>query len=145
LVTMPTRTDWSYDPKTHSPSCVEQLFSRNVERFRGGLVLKAHRLLYHSTLGPRVRKKMRSPSCAAPRALSTGESVAFCTGVPNTPALKVCCGANLVNAHRLVVRPEDAQSQSQERAVEIWCSGCVQGLLGMKVTHRPWTLRWVYA
>ena len=30
---------------------VEQLLHRNVQRFRGGLVLKAHRLLFHSTLG----------------------------------------------------------------------------------------------
>jgi len=27
---------------------------RNAKRFRGGLVFKAHRLLYHSTLGLRV-------------------------------------------------------------------------------------------
>jgi len=32
---------------------------RNVKRFRGGLVLKAHRLLYHSTLGSRVIKKKK--------------------------------------------------------------------------------------
>ena len=31
----------------------------NVVRFRGGLVLKAHRLLYHPTLGLRVIKKKR--------------------------------------------------------------------------------------
>ena len=30
---------------------------RTVKRFRGGLVFKAHRLLYHSTLGSRVIKK----------------------------------------------------------------------------------------
>jgi hypothetical protein len=30
-----------------------------VERFRGGLVFKAHRLLYHSTLGSRVIKKKK--------------------------------------------------------------------------------------
>ena len=35
----------------------EQLLSRNVERFRGGLALKAHGLLYHSALGSRVIKK----------------------------------------------------------------------------------------
>ena len=35
----------------------EQLFYRNVKRFRGGLVFKAYRLLYHSTLGLRVIKK----------------------------------------------------------------------------------------
>ena len=32
---------------------------RTVERFRGGLVLKAHRLVYHSTLGSRVIKKKK--------------------------------------------------------------------------------------
>ena len=32
---------------------------RNVERFRGGLVVKAHRLVYHSTLGLRVIKKKK--------------------------------------------------------------------------------------
>jgi len=36
-----------------------QLLHRNVKRFRGGLVFKAHRLLYHSTLGLRVIKKKR--------------------------------------------------------------------------------------
>ena len=30
-----------------------------MKRFRGGLVFKAHRLLYHSTLGSRVIKKKR--------------------------------------------------------------------------------------
>ena len=37
----------------------EQLLSRNVKRFPGGLVFRAHRLLYHSTLGSRVIKKKR--------------------------------------------------------------------------------------
>ena len=31
-----------------------------MQRFRGGLVLKAHRLLYHSTLGLRVIKKKKN-------------------------------------------------------------------------------------
>ena len=31
-----------------------------MKRFRGGLVFKAHRLLFHSTLGLRVIKKKRS-------------------------------------------------------------------------------------
>jgi hypothetical protein len=30
---------------------------RNVQRFRGGLVSKAHGLLYHSSLGLRIIKK----------------------------------------------------------------------------------------
>jgi len=39
------------------------LLSRNVERFQGGLVCKAHRLLYNSTLGSRVinKKQKKSP------------------------------------------------------------------------------------
>ena len=37
----------------------EQLLRRNVKRFRGGLVFKAHRLLYHSTLGWREIKKKK--------------------------------------------------------------------------------------
>ena len=37
-----------------------QLPHRNVQRFRGGLVFKAHRLLYHSTLGLRVIKKKKN-------------------------------------------------------------------------------------
>ena len=33
---------------------------RNVQRFRGGLVFEAHRLVYHSTLGVRaIEKKKR--------------------------------------------------------------------------------------
>jgi len=37
----------------------EQPLRRNVKRFRGGLVFKAHRLVYHSTLGSRVIKKKK--------------------------------------------------------------------------------------
>ena len=38
----------------------EQLLHRNVQRFRGGLVFKAHRLLHPSTLGSRVTKKKKT-------------------------------------------------------------------------------------
>jgi len=44
------------------PSFVEQstlLLRRNAKRFRGGLVFKAHRLLYHATRGLRVKKKKK--------------------------------------------------------------------------------------
>jgi len=36
-----------------------ELLHRNVQRFRGGLVFKAHRLLYHSPLALGVLKKKR--------------------------------------------------------------------------------------
>ena len=46
------------------------LLHRNVQRFRGGLVFKAHRRLYHSLLGLRVIKKKdlatNSTFCAMP-------------------------------------------------------------------------------
>jgi len=35
---------------------------RNVQRFRGGLVVKAHRLVFHSTRGLGVIKKKRRPA-----------------------------------------------------------------------------------
>ena len=41
-----------------------------MKRFRGGLVFKAHRLVYHATLGLRVikkREKSRSHRCLAKR------------------------------------------------------------------------------
>ena len=41
---------------------------RNVQRFRGGLAFKAHRLLYHATLGLRVIKKKKK--CRLRRARS---------------------------------------------------------------------------
>ena len=48
---------------------VRELLSRNVKRFRGGLVFEAHRLLYHSTLGWRAIKRERERESA--RVLST--------------------------------------------------------------------------
>ena len=39
----------------------EELLCRNVKRFRGGLLFKAHRLVYHSTLVWRVTKKQEGP------------------------------------------------------------------------------------
>ena len=39
----------------------KQPLYRNVQRFRGGLVFKAHRCVYHITLGLRVMKKKKKP------------------------------------------------------------------------------------
>ena len=36
-----------------------QLLRIDVKRFRGGLVFKAHRLMYHPTLGSRVMQKKK--------------------------------------------------------------------------------------
>ena len=40
----------------------EPLLYRNVQRFRGGLACKAHRLLYHSSLGLRIIQKEKKRS-----------------------------------------------------------------------------------
>ena len=52
----------------------EGVLHRNVQRFRGGLVFKAHRILYHSTLGLRVikkkKKKVTEPGGVALRMLT---------------------------------------------------------------------------
>ena len=45
-------------------------FRRNVKRFRGGLVFKAHRLVYHATLGLRVIKKKVQEWWGAPRGIA---------------------------------------------------------------------------
>ena len=47
-------TESCSDEQRYQFSIEEQLPRRNVKRFRGGLVFKAHRLLHHSTLGLRV-------------------------------------------------------------------------------------------
>jgi len=47
-------------PREAEPRGVEeQLLRRNVKQFRGGLAVKAHRRVYHSTLGWRVIKKKK--------------------------------------------------------------------------------------
>ena len=63
------RQDWqvqilalTFRPKSLKPSKLFRLRSEaavNVKRFRGGLVFKAHILLYHSTLGLSVTKKKK--------------------------------------------------------------------------------------
>ena len=55
-------------------SIEEQLLRRNVKRFRGWLVFKAHRRLYHSILGSRVIKEKESSTpivCGLPNPRSS--------------------------------------------------------------------------
>jgi len=54
-----------------------------VKRFRGGLVFKAHRLLYHLTLSWRVIKKKKKLGCVHPHAvLSEVERLVLRARVP---------------------------------------------------------------
>ena len=85
------------------PGVYRQLLRRDVKRFRGGLVFKAHTLLCHSTLGFRVIEKKkstrlshqvhpwggaalkRSPQTATSK-VSTGASKCFCQARPRIVA-----------------------------------------------------------
>jgi len=49
--------------------------NEGVQRFRGGLVLKAHRLLYDSTLGLRVIMKNRQEGVGLPAPATSCESL----------------------------------------------------------------------
>ena len=51
------------------PEQEEELLRTNVKRFRGGLVFKAHRLVYHSTLGWRVIKKKEKKKNPKPQSI----------------------------------------------------------------------------
>jgi len=56
----------------------------DTERFRGGLVFKAHRLVHHSILGWRViQKKKRTPSrkAAPPVGRGGGEAASWWSSV----------------------------------------------------------------
>jgi len=76
----------------------EQLPSRNVKRFRGGLVFKAHRLLYHSTLGLRVIKKKRSrrEECGENHFCARSAAAAFANASCRCDLLVQCFGAQVL-------------------------------------------------
>jgi len=83
----------------------EQLLRRNVKRFRGRLVFKAHRRLYHSTLGLRVIKKKDlldapglegvQPESGRARPASQGRKG---TTVANIPSTAGCLQNHLLDA-----------------------------------------------
>jgi len=77
---------------------------RNVERFRGGLVFKAHRLLHHSTLGSRVIKKKRS-LCVVQLSLTLTEVPLLRSDVP--PSTLVSVGSAPSSTTRI---PDDHES-----------------------------------
>jgi len=66
---------------------IEELLHRNVKRFRGGLVFKAHRLSYHSTLGLGNKEEEKVPEARSSR----GRTCA--TAAPRHPGTPKCCPA----------------------------------------------------
>ena len=67
----------------------EQLLNRNVERFRGGLVFKASRLSYHSTLCWRIIKKKKK-TAGGGRTIRRRRERREGSGEARTPALGGC-------------------------------------------------------
>ena len=63
-------------------------YPRNVKRFRGGLVLKAHRWLKHSTLGSRVMKKKKKEPLYVRAA---GRRLRVCDEEPRRGVFFFCC------------------------------------------------------
>jgi len=55
------------------------LFSRAAcaNTFRGGLVFKAHRLVYHSTLGSKEIKKKKKTRCASKARVSRAKKISI--------------------------------------------------------------------
>jgi len=62
-------------------SIQEQLFRRHVRWFRGGRVFKAHRPMYHSTLGAReIKKRGRGTSTPVAEPAQSGRGEGFGSG-----------------------------------------------------------------
>jgi len=58
---------------------------RNLKRFRGGLVSKAHRLVYHPTLGLIVIKKKKKKDPGTPSLHAAGYEGILCQKLSNRP------------------------------------------------------------
>ena len=100
--------------KTLDPE--EQLLYRIVQRFRGGLVFKAHRLLYHSTLGLRViqqKRKRRMDAHTKWHIQDAGGSIECRCGAafPHLIRVEVVLSqsvpASRLNSHRVVCQGDD--------------------------------------
>ena len=79
-------TRWSPSSRASTPrigAWYYQLLSRNVKRFRGGFVSKAHRRVYHSTPGSRVIKKREDY-----RPSHTSQIDCFCFQIPGRKQTK---------------------------------------------------------
>ena len=116
-------------------SAHEQLLDRNVQWFRGGLVLKAQRLLYHSTLGLRVIKQKRKRRLSTPNPVPARKS--------ETPGR-----AGQIHpihpAHTQVVSPEFSRASAMQPSIHPSFSRAIQQPLfqpdtqpGQVRRHRP--------
>jgi len=120
-------------------------FCRNVKRFRGGLVLKAHRLVYHSTLGSRViKKKRRSPTRRRYRArahsgqFSERVTLHHVRSLENRNTLQWRVGGAIftTSVENLLVVPFSPQKLRRGLASTWWCPADIEQLWRVRVRVR---------
>jgi len=87
-----------------------------VKRFRGGLVFKAHRLFYHSTLGLRVIKKKRRRLGVRGLVLTCTEVKFAATECPSSP---ITC----IKVQGWGVRVPLSSEYGTCKTVKAWLSG----------------------
>ena len=122
-----------------------------MQRFQGGLVCKAHRLLYNSTLGLRVIKKKRSPlhgeTCAFTHD-APGSNAARCRAIPaaiaSPPPLPATC-LSVFFFFTLVTGPRRSLSlklsDTRVYAPEMRARLSVSRRPASSSSHRPWSPR----
>jgi len=66
-------------------------FTNSFQWFRGGLVFKAHRLLYHSTLGLRVTKKKKFRAFT-----NSSRRFTLNSGIVRSVCSNLCMGTSLI-------------------------------------------------
>jgi len=113
------RKPWMTDGARHGQRLEEQLLRRNVKRFRGGLVFKAHRRVYHSTLGWRVIKKRRSEHFALRRndlgeILNTGPRVSLFFTLVTGPRRSLSLTLSDTNVYEPQIRARVSVAGSRE-------------------------------
>ena len=108
-----------------------QLLYRNVQRFRGGLVFKAHRLLYQSTLG--LRDIMKKKTCKVRHGREDGRVVVSLVSISGW------CTALMISSDRCDKQKhrKKRQTQTQEQRVTAQLAWQVWDLTPLLFRSKP--------
>jgi len=107
---------------------------RNVNRFRGGLVFKAHRLLYHSTLGWRVIKKKKKKK-------KKGNALCFRAALVCKAVYHSALGSRVIQKKRTGVRRSNTEDEGP-RVVRLAGSGVVEPARTGPLRNSARPLKW---
>jgi len=108
----------------------EQLLYRNMQRFRGGLVFKAHRPLYHSTLGLRLIKKRIRETEGGFLVLGRGRRARGCPSWETVPCLSRLDSRSKASGSSSSGTCETSRSRSpscKSTLLPVMCSGSEAG------------------